>query len=294
MNLEKNAQLSLYESKSLHSNNYWAPPYSLENESIHNDDLCKESLNCDSSHNNTLESSSSELNEKNQFFKEIGQVREDIVRFRTEMNGLVKQMNGMEIDLDHSKSRFREIEEDLTATQEVNVNLQVLIEKAVNKQKESDVYATQAMRHIHSNLATVFYETGQLHGRLSNIAHYQLQHKGSVTDMAEKMREYTHMLEQAQGTIQSLKSPPPSPPTRPPQKRESLFLDLSRRSSTNSYLTEDEDIGISIRKETQHTQKVDKSSLYKHRIITSSKQNNNQHWLPQKGLRILLTDFNRF
>jgi hypothetical protein len=110
--------------------------------------------------------------------------------------------------------------------------------------------------------------------------------------MAEKMREYTHMLEQAQGTIQSLRTPPPSPP---PAEKESLFLDLSRRTSANSYLTEDEDTGIFIRKETQHTQpKVDKSSLYKHRIITSSKQNNNQHWLPQKGLRILLTDFNRF
>jgi hypothetical protein len=111
--------------------------------------------------------------------------------------------------------------------------------------------------------------------------------------MAEKMREYTHMLEQAQGTIQSLRTPPPSPP---PAENKSLFLDLSRRTSANSYLTEDEDTGISIRKETQHTQqpKVDKSSLYKHRIITSSKQNNNQHWLPQKGLRILLTDFNRF
>jgi hypothetical protein len=37
--------------------------------------------------------------EKNQFLREIGQVRQDIVRFRTEMNGLAKQMDGMEIDL---------------------------------------------------------------------------------------------------------------------------------------------------------------------------------------------------
>lgn len=48
-----------------------------------------------------------------------------------------------------------EIEKGLTATQEVNVNLQVLLEKAVNKQKETDVYATRAMRHIHTNLANV-------------------------------------------------------------------------------------------------------------------------------------------
>lgn len=91
------------------------------------------------------------------------------------MNGLAKQMDGMEIDLNHSKDRVRkfffffvllfasnqltnkldEIEKGLTATQEVNVNLQVLLEKAVHNQRESDVYATRAMRHIHTNLATV-------------------------------------------------------------------------------------------------------------------------------------------
>lgn len=48
-----------------------------------------------------------------------------------------------------------EIEKGLTATQEVNVNLQVLLERAVNNQRESDVHATRAMRHIHTNLATV-------------------------------------------------------------------------------------------------------------------------------------------
>lgn len=48
-----------------------------------------------------------------------------------------------------------DIEEGLTSTQEVNVNLQVLLERAVSKQKENDVNATRAMRHIHSNLAAV-------------------------------------------------------------------------------------------------------------------------------------------
>lgn len=45
--------------------------------------------------------------DNNQFLKEIGQVRQDIVRFRSEMNGLAKQMDGMEIDLNHSKDRVR-------------------------------------------------------------------------------------------------------------------------------------------------------------------------------------------
>jgi hypothetical protein len=68
---------------------------------------------------------------------------------------LYTPFNTKGIVTNRKQNELGEIEKDLTATQEVNVNLQVLIEKAVNKQKESDVYATQAMRHIHSNLATV-------------------------------------------------------------------------------------------------------------------------------------------
>lgn len=37
--------------------------------------------------------------ERNQISKEISQVREDIVRFKSEMNGLARQMNGMELYL---------------------------------------------------------------------------------------------------------------------------------------------------------------------------------------------------
>jgi phage host-nuclease inhibitor protein Gam len=53
------------------------------------------------------ETYSSSLKEKNQFLREIGQVREEIVRFKTEMNGLAKQMDGMEIDLVKKKDITR-------------------------------------------------------------------------------------------------------------------------------------------------------------------------------------------
>ncbi|KAG2190305.1 hypothetical protein INT46_002722 [Mucor plumbeus] len=218
----------------------------------------------------------------NQFLKEIGQVKQDIVRFKNEMNGLVKQMDGMEIDLNHSKDRVHEIEKGLTATQEVNVNLQVLLEKAVNNQKESDVYATRAMRHIHTNLATVVYETSQLRGRLTSIADYQKQHQGNVSDMAERMREYTNMLEQAQGTIQSLQEP-----------SNNIRLLLS---------PEVEDVMDSLDIKSNADEIKD---LYRHRIIRKRASNpevttfsspvvlnrKKQAWLPQKGLRILLNDY---
>ncbi|CAO3656074.1 unnamed protein product [Mucor fragilis] len=220
--------------------------------------------------------------DRNQFLKEISQVRQDIVRFRTEMNGLAKQMDGMEIDLNHSKDRVYEIEKGLTATQEVNVNLQVLLERAVNNQRESDVHATRAMRHIHTNLATVVYETGQLRGRLTTIANYQKQHQGNVSHMAERMREYTSMLEQAQGTIQSLKEP---------SNRIRLLLSPEAEDVMNS---------LDIKSNADEIK-----DRYKHRIIRKRASNpevttfsspvvlnrKKQAWLPQKGLRILLNDY---
>lgn len=237
------------------------------------------------------------------------------------MNGLAKQMDGMEIDLNHSKDRVRkffssgvhrlaliqilytdEIEKGLTATQEVNVNLQVLLERAVNNQRESDVHATRAMRHIHTNLATVsidgcllcinkyshtyrlqvVYETDQLRGRLTSIANYQKQHQGNVSHMAERMREYTSMLEQAQGTIQSLKEP---------SNRIRLLLSPEAEDVMNS---------LDIKSNADQIK-----DLYKHRIIRKRASNpevttfsspvvlnrKKQAWLPQKGLRILLNDY---
>lgn len=51
--------------------------------------------------------------------------------------------------------KIDEIEQDLTETQEDNVNLQVLLEKAVKHQKQSDTFATQIIRTIHSDISSV-------------------------------------------------------------------------------------------------------------------------------------------
>ncbi|GAA5809264.1 hypothetical protein MFLAVUS_002669 [Mucor flavus] len=275
MDLEEYAQQSLSDSESFQCN-HWAK------ESNHY--YYRKKLHTSYSTPININYSNDEVQEKNQFLREIGQVKQDILRFRTEMNGLAKQMDGMETDLNHSKDRVREIEKGLTATQEVNVNLQVLLEKAVNTQRESDVYATRAMRHIHTNLATVVYETGQLKGRISTIADYQKQHQGNVSDVAERMREYTHMLEQAQGTIQSL---------QPPFK-EDVMSSLDIRS----YSTDDDD-DEEEEEEEENSKKIalNNVEMYRHRIIKKRASNPeiiSKAWLPQKGLRILLNDFNSF
>ncbi|KAF1805124.1 hypothetical protein V8B55DRAFT_1494320 [Mucor lusitanicus] len=153
-------------------------------------------------HNNALDAT-----ERMQFLREMEQAREELAEFRRNMAGLVKQMDGIAVDLEKSKDRVSEIEQDLTATEEVNVNLQVLLERAVKTQKESDVFATQAIRNMYSDLASVVYENSQLQGRLKSIENHQKEQRGSVHDIVKRMFEYTQMLEQAQGTIHMLQEP---------------------------------------------------------------------------------------
>ncbi|KAI9276144.1 hypothetical protein BY458DRAFT_506505 [Sporodiniella umbellata] len=204
-----------------------------------------------------------EPREKNQLLRDLYQVKKDILKFKTELNGLAEQMDGMELDLNASKDRVQEIEQDITETQEVNVNLQLLLERAVDRQKETDVHATQAMKSIHSNLISVVQETGQLRGRLTSIADYQRQQQGNVVDVGEKIREYGQMLEDAIQSIQTR----PSPPLQLPLAKEISVADKRKKPTVDN-------------------------NLYKHRIIRKRISNPEirQPWLPQKGLRILLND----
>ncbi|KAF7725345.1 hypothetical protein EC973_009685 [Apophysomyces ossiformis] len=232
--------------------------------------------------------------QRHTFLLELGQIRDQLVRFRNEMDGLAKQMDGMAVDLRDSKNRVSEIEEDLTATQEDNVNLQVLLERAVTRQKESDVFATRAVRHMHADLASVVKENNQLQSRLAMIANYQRAHQGNLSEVVRKMHEYAEMLGQAQGTIQMLQEPRTS--LKAP---DDLILSLAvRRASTTGN-------SLSGRKETRQTPIVspETAELYRHRIIRkrtslpgvspTMQPKQPQTNLPQQGLRLLLNDYGR-
>ncbi|KAI8145860.1 hypothetical protein BJV82DRAFT_602519 [Fennellomyces sp. T-0311] len=226
--------------------------------------------------------------------RDIIQAKEELLRFRNEMDGLAEQIGDMEIDLKDSKDRvctysqkLAEIEHDLTTTQEVNVDLQVLLENAVKTQKESDGRTTHMIRNMHSNLANIVYENSQLQERLASLALHQEKYHGNVVDVGEKMREYAHMLEQAQGTIQILQAPRHS---RPMRTREDIMNALSIRDGLSSrrgsdissiYMTEDDEVsGIASRKQSETTTLLtapspdrpgsispDIAELYRHRII---------------------------
>ncbi|CAO3679721.1 unnamed protein product [Rhizopus stolonifer] len=153
--------------------------------------------------------------------------REDMAEFKKNMAMLVEQMNTISTDLENSKDRVSEVEHDLTITQEVNVNLQVLLEKAVKTQRESDTTATQTIRNMYSKLTLVVYENKQLQGRLTLLEKHQKTQQGNVHHAAKRIDEYTQMLEQAQGTIHLLQEPK-SP------------LSSRRTSTTSSSWTDDE------------------------------------------------------
>ncbi|KAG0171323.1 hypothetical protein DFQ30_001155 [Apophysomyces sp. BC1015] len=180
------------------------------------------------------------------------QAREELTRFRSEIKSLTRQMDGMALDIKESKKRvcaytdrLVEIEQDLTATQEVNVNLQVLLENAVKTQKESDVFATQAIRTMYFDLASVVQGNNRLQGRLASIESHQREHKGNLHDVVRRIREYTQMLEQAQGTIHMLQEPQMTPTIKIHEDELSISSigGSSRRTSEafSSYTTEEDE-----------------------------------------------------
>ncbi|KAI7882360.1 hypothetical protein K492DRAFT_176392 [Lichtheimia hyalospora FSU 10163] len=207
--------------------------------------------------------------EHDNLMRDVEQAKQDLHRFRSEMEGLAKQIDGMALDLRDSKDRVSnytqklvEIEHDLTTTQEVNVDLQVLLENAVRTQKESDGKTTHVIRHMHSNLANIVYENSQLQERLESIEQHQQKHHGTASNVGEKMREYASMLEQAQDTLHVLKTHRPS--SRPVvRSRDDIIRALSiqdgygsRRASEVSsvYMTEDEEVlSIASRKQSEST-----------------------------------------
>ncbi|KAI8364227.1 hypothetical protein BD560DRAFT_403348 [Blakeslea trispora] len=167
---------------------------------------------------------SQDLSEQWQFLREMEQAREEIAEIRKNMAGLVEHMDTMTLELTTSEERVYQIEQDVTTTEEFNVNLQVILDKAKKSQKETDVFTHQAIKNIYSDLALVVYENNQLQGRLASIEQHQRQQKGSIHDMMKHVEEYRQMLEQAQSTIHMLQEPRLMPSIASSSRRSSVSL----------------------------------------------------------------------
>ncbi|KAI8336693.1 hypothetical protein BC941DRAFT_427806 [Chlamydoabsidia padenii] len=200
-----------------------------------------------------------------QFLQDMETARSQLATFRLKMEGLATQINGITDHLHESKNRVHEIEQDLTETQEDNVNLQVLLERAVESQKESDVFATQAIRSIHSDLNLVVLENNELQERLSSIEYMQREHKGNAHDTVARLREYVYMLEQAQDTIQIMQDTTTKYPFSLFHNMHGSGLDSHRTNETSSCITQV--TGISLKTTTKQQQQHPRSTSYHPRII---------------------------
>lgn len=141
---------------------------------------------------------------------------------------------------------------------------------------------------------------------MTSIANYQKQHQGSVSDVAERMREYTHMLERAQDTIQSLQEPSNRIRLLLSTEEDDIRDDMTNNASTiTSYSSSSDEEEEPVKPIPIPIPKTNNADLYRHRIIRKRASNpevatftspllKNQDWLPQKGLRILLNDYQGF
>lgn len=94
--------------------------------------------------------------------RELDSCRRDLKTFRQELDELTEQMAEMGAEMMDAKikvnsyaRRLGEVEQELATTQELNVNLQVQLENALHRQKQTHSSTTQAVKLIQSDLGKV-------------------------------------------------------------------------------------------------------------------------------------------
>ncbi|KAG0085350.1 hypothetical protein BGZ93_010204 [Podila epicladia] len=144
--------------------------------------------------------------------RELDSCRRDLKTFRQELDELTEQMAEMGAEMMDAKikvnsyaRRLGEVEQELATTQELNVNLQVQLENALHRQKQTHSSTTQAVKLIQSDLGKVFSESDTMRLTLEELESRQIKCEGKVFEMMTNTREYAQLLEEAQDTIHNLR-----------------------------------------------------------------------------------------
>ncbi|KAG0038922.1 hypothetical protein BGZ82_010406 [Podila clonocystis] len=144
--------------------------------------------------------------------RELDSCRRDLKTFRQELDELTEQMAEMGVEMMDAKikvnsyaRRLGEVEQELATTQELNVNLQVQLENALHRQKQTHSSTTQAVKLIQSDLGKVFSESDTMRTTLEELESRQIKCEGKVFEMMTNTREYAQLLEEAQDTIHNLR-----------------------------------------------------------------------------------------
>ncbi|KAG0320837.1 hypothetical protein BGZ97_012726 [Linnemannia gamsii] len=151
-------------------------------------------------------------NEKDTLQRELDGCRRELKMFRKELDSLVGQMTEMGTEVLDAKSkvshysrRLNEVEQELGATQELNVNLQEQLHVAVEKQKQAQSSTAQAVKNMQSELGKVISDKTTILSTLEELENRQDKCEGKVVEMITNTQEYAHLLEEAQTTIQTFR-----------------------------------------------------------------------------------------
>ncbi|KAG0226862.1 hypothetical protein BGX31_007159 [Mortierella sp. GBA43] len=154
-----------------------------------------------------------ELTGHNRFLqKELDSCRQELKSFRKELDELSEQMAEISTEMLDAKAkvnsyarRLGEVEQELAATQELNVNLQLQLDSALEKQKLSQTNTSQTVKLIQSDLGKVSSDSDSMRITLEQLESRQMKCEGKVMEMMTNTREYAQLLEEAQETIHALR-----------------------------------------------------------------------------------------
>ncbi|KAI9284613.1 hypothetical protein BC943DRAFT_325222 [Umbelopsis sp. AD052] len=230
--------------------------------------------------------------QQNIMLRDIERTRYDIGKVREDMDKLTKKLQSMATDITSTKTRVSNMEQTLVSTQEVNVNLQILLERAVLSQKKVDTDTMQRVRQFQGDLSKILDDNEEMQTRVSSMESNQYTYDGRVADLNNQVREYANLLEQARDTIHSM-----ADITSPSVASSEEYPDAasSRRASiASSWATEDE--GVS-KKESEITSitspklsytTVENKDMLRSRIIRTNAISSDKE--TATGLKLLLSD----
>ncbi|KAF9298765.1 hypothetical protein BGZ88_004670 [Linnemannia elongata] len=154
-----------------------------------------------------------ELRGKNRFLqRELDTCRQELKTFRKDLDQLSEHMTQISAEMFDAKNkvnsyarRLGEVEQELVQTKELNVNLQVQLDSALQKQKQTQSSTTQVVKMIQSDLGRVFSDRDTMRLTLEELETRQMQCEGKVVEMMTNTREYAQLLEEAQETIHTMR-----------------------------------------------------------------------------------------
>ncbi|GAB5592679.1 hypothetical protein Unana1_07579 [Umbelopsis nana] len=238
---------------------------------------------------------------QNIIIRDLERTRHDIGKVREDMDKLTKKLQDMAADITSTKTRVStyiqnigSMEQTLVSTQEVNVNLQILLERAVLSQKKLDTDTMQRVRQFQGDVSKILNENVEMQSRIQSMETNQYSYDGRVADLNNQVREYASLLEQARDTIHSLADITPSIASSEEYPSSEPNTSSRRASIASSWATEDEGLG---RKESEITSvtsprlsyTTDNKDILRSRIIRTSATHSADKE-SATGLKLLLSD----